>query len=192
YLREEQTAELIAGVTEGRLDLVVLALPYETGDLETMRIGKDALFLVCPAGHPLAAATAVSPTNLSDAEMLLLEGGHCLRHHALEACELTGPGRHEAFQGTSLKTLVAMVAGGLGVTLLPGIALASEIGGNEGLVARPLAAPAATREIALAWRKSSPREAEFRLFGELLREVGESVGITAEKPVYSPVRRQIG
>jgi LysR family hydrogen peroxide-inducible transcriptional activator len=192
YLREEQTADLTLGLTEGRLDLVVLALPYEIGDLETMAIGKDELFLVCPADHPLAAVTAVSSADLSNAEMLLLEDGHCLRHHALEACELAGPGRREAFQGTSLKTLVAMVAGGLGVTLLPGIALASEIGGDGQLVARPLTTPAAAREIALAWRKSSPREAEFRLFGELLREAGKFAEIAAEKPAQSPVRRQIG
>ncbi|HJU18170.1 MAG TPA: LysR substrate-binding domain-containing protein [Stellaceae bacterium] len=174
YLREEQTADLIAGLDEGRLDLIVLALPYETGDLAMMKIGKDDLFLVCPAGHPLATAPVIAPANLSEAEMLLLEDGHCLRRHALEACELTGPGRHEVFQGTSLKTLVAMVAGGLGVTLLPAMALQSEISEGSGLVARPLAAPAA-REIALAWRKSSPREAEFRRFGDLLREADKSM-----------------
>lgn len=172
YLREEQTAELIAGLEAGRLDLILLALPYETGDLATMPLGKDFLFLVCPASHPLAGTPAIAPARLAEAEMLLLEDGHCLRHHALEACELSAPGRHEVFQGTSLKTLVAMVAGGLGVTLVPAIALDSEIGNDPALVARPLAATAAAREIALAWRRSSPREAEFRLFGELLREAG--------------------
>jgi LysR family hydrogen peroxide-inducible transcriptional activator len=172
YLREEPTAELIEGLEAGRLDCILIALPYEIGDLARMPIGKDDLFLVCPASHPLAAAAAVPPGSLAEAAMLLLEDGHCLRRHALEACELSGPGRHEVFQGTSLKTLVAMVAGGLGVTLLPAIALLSEIGDESGLVARPLLTPAATREIALAWRKSSPRAAEFRLFGELLREAG--------------------
>ena len=178
YLREEQTAELIAGLEAGRLDLIVIALPYETGELATMPLGKDSLLLVCPADHPLARSPAVAPARLAEAEMLLLEDGHCLRHHALEACELAAPRRHEVFQGTSLKTLVAMVAGGLGVTLLPALAVDSEIGNDPGLVARPLAASAA-REIALAWRKSSPREAEFRLFGTLLREAGEGMLGTA-------------
>ncbi|MGH7039905.1 MAG: LysR substrate-binding domain-containing protein [Stellaceae bacterium] len=172
YLREEQTAELIAGLDAGRLDLILLALPYETGDLAMAPLGKDSLFLVCPANHPLAQAPVVAPARLAEAEMLLLEDGHCLRQHALQACELAGPGRHEVFQGTSLKTLVAMVAGGLGVTLVPALALESEIGNDPALAARPLATPAAAREIALAWRKGSPREAEFRLFGKLLREAG--------------------
>lgn len=175
YLRDEQTAELIEGLEDGRLDLVVLALPYETGDLATLPIIKDDLFLVCPANHPLAAAAAVPPASLAEAEMLLLEDGHCLRRHALEACAPAQPGRREVFQGTSLKTLVAMVAGGLGVTLLPAIALLREIDDHCGLAARPLATAAASREIALAWRKSSPREAEFRLFGALLRDAGRAV-----------------
>lgn len=174
YLREEPTAELIGGLEAGRLDLVVLALPYETGDLAVMPLARDDLLLVCPAGHPLAALPAIAPARLAEAEMLLLEDGHCLRRHALEACDLAAPGRREAFQGTSLKTLVAMVAGGLGVTLLPAIAVESEIGDDRGLVARPLATPYA-REIALAWRRTSPREAEFRLFAGLLREVGEAM-----------------
>src|SRR5579883_2543205 len=106
YLREEPTAELIEGLEAGRLDCILIALPYEIGDLARMPIGKDDLFLVCPASHPLAAAAAVPPGSLAEAAMLLLEDGHCLRRHALEACELSGPGRHEVFQGTSLKTLV--------------------------------------------------------------------------------------
>jgi len=170
YLREEQTAALLAKLEQGKLDLALIALPYATGDFETMVLAADPILVALPPAHPLARARRIDETDLAGEELLLMEDGHCLRSHALEACRLTGPDRNEVFQGTSLKTLLQMAAGGIGITLMPEMAVATEITPGSGLVTRALAgAPA--RRIALAWRKSSARKAEFRAFGDYLKTV---------------------
>jgi LysR family hydrogen peroxide-inducible transcriptional activator len=169
YLREDQSADLIAQLDAGRLDALVLALPYPLGEHESMVLARDELVLVCPRAHSLAARDAVGPADLAEAPLLLLEDGHCLREHAIQACGLAGRGGRETFQGTSLRSLVAMVSNGLGVTLAPAMALDSEVSGEAGLVARPLEPPGGAREIALAWRAGSPRTDEFRLLGQTLQ-----------------------
>jgi LysR family hydrogen peroxide-inducible transcriptional activator len=169
YLREEQTLPLVEQLGEGRLDALVLALPYEIGELETMSLGRDALMLVCPADHKLARKKLIAAADLQDEPVLLLEDGHCLRSQSLRACQLSGAERHEVFQGTSLRTLVPMVGNGLGVTLLPRMALEAELPRDGRLVARPLATPTGAREIVLAWRPTSARAVEFRLLGAALR-----------------------
>jgi LysR family transcriptional regulator, hydrogen peroxide-inducible genes activator len=116
YLREEQTAPLLARLETGRLDAAVLALPYPLGDVETEEFAQDRFFVVCPSGHRFGALAAVRPDDLAMEDLLLLEDGHCMRDHALAACALEGARRNVAFQGTSLQTLVQMVANGLGVT----------------------------------------------------------------------------
>lgn len=170
YLREEQTAPLIDRLNAGELDLVLLALPYELDGLETMDLARDGLVVACAADHSFAGQERVQPEQLIDQPLLLLEDGHCLRHHALELCHLTNPGRNEVFQGTSLRTLVQMAASGLGVTLVPKIAEAIERQSVPGLVFRDLVTTAPSRIIALAWRRTSARRSEFRQFGELIAE----------------------
>jgi LysR family hydrogen peroxide-inducible transcriptional activator len=169
YLREEQTAPLLEKLAAGQLDLVLLALPYDVGDIETMELGEDRMLVVLPAGHPLARLRRIERDALAGENLLLMEDGHCLRSHALEACQLTGPHRNEVFQGTSLRTVIQMAAGGLGVTLAPQMALQSELPSDGSLVARPLAADAPPRRIALAWRRSAVRKAEFRRFGAYVK-----------------------
>ncbi len=170
YLREEQTASLLAKLEKGELDLVLIALPYDVGELETMPLGSDRILAALPKGHPLAAARRIDTADLASEELLLMEDGHCLRSHALQACRLAGPGRNEVFQGTSLRTLLHMTAGGIGITLMPEMAVASEITSGSGLVARPLEGDP-SRTIALAWRRSSARKAEFRALGGYLKTV---------------------
>lgn len=169
YLREEQTAPLLEKLAAGQLDLVLLALPYDVAEAETMELGEDHMLVVLPAGHPLARLRRIERDALAGENLLLMEDGHCLRSHALEACRLTGPDRNEVFQGTSLRTVIQMAAGGLGVTLAPQMALESELPSDGSLVARPLAADAPPRRIALAWRRSSVRKAEFRRFGAYVK-----------------------
>jgi LysR family hydrogen peroxide-inducible transcriptional activator len=165
YLREEQTAPLLEKLAAGQIDLALVALPYDLGELEAMELGEDPIFVALPADHPLAQLPHIDRGALARENLLLMEDGHCLRSHALEACRLTGPDRNEVFQGTSLRTVIQMAAGGLGVTLVPQMALTSELPSAGGLVARPLSADAPPRRIALAWRRTSPRKAEFRRFG---------------------------
>ena len=170
YLREEQTASLLAKLENGQLDLALIALPYAVGELETLAIGRDPIVLAVPKTHRLARAKRVDTDELAGEELLLMEDGHCLRSHALEACRLAGPDRNEVFQGTSLRTLLQMAAGGIGITLMPEMAVPTEITAASGLVARPLSGDP-SRVIALAWRRSSARKAEFRRLGGYLKEV---------------------
>jgi LysR family hydrogen peroxide-inducible transcriptional activator len=169
YLREEQTAPLLEKLGAGQLDLVLLALPYDLGEMEAMELGKDPIFVAMPTLHPLARQRSIGRDALARENLLLMEDGHCLRSHALEACRLAGPDRNEVFQGTSLRTVVQMAAGGLGITLVPQMALASEVPRDGSLVARPLAGDAPPRRIALTWRPSSPRKTEFRRFGSYVK-----------------------
>ena len=168
YLREDQTARLLERLDSGELDAVLLALPYALGDLEVMDLGEDRFSIVYPAGHVPAA-------NIADENLLLLEDGHCLRDQALAACELEGARRNAGFNGTSLHTLAQMVANGLGVTLMPQMALDAGILRGLDVTVRPLVGAVPHRRIGLVWRRSSARTETFRALGGALKvELAES------------------
>jgi LysR family hydrogen peroxide-inducible transcriptional activator len=164
----------LAQLADGKLDLVLLALPYAVDAFETMPIGTDPILAVLPRDHKLAQLREIAPDTLAGETLLLMEDGHCLRSHALAACHLAGAGRNENLQGTSLRTVVQMAAGGLGVTLVPQLALAQELPAGCNLVARPLGKDAPPRRIALAWRRGAARRDEFRRFGGYVKEVFEA------------------
>ncbi len=166
-LREDLTARLLERLVNGDLDAAVLALPYEAAEVEMEALFTDPFVLACPSGHPLAAQETVSSADLAHTDLLLLEEGHCLRDHALAACSLPAPRRGEGILGTSLGTLVQMVASGMGVTLLPRLAVEAGVLIGTDLVTRPLSGGGA-RRLGLAWRKSSARKDEFRLLGKAL------------------------
>jgi LysR family hydrogen peroxide-inducible transcriptional activator len=189
YLREEQTAALLEKLAVGQLDLVLLALPYDIGDLETMTLGEDAILVALPVGHPLARANLIDHDDLAAEKLLLLEDGHCLRSHALQACHIAGSVPNEIFQGTSVRTLVQMAASGLGITLVPEMALAAEFPADGSLVARPFGPESPARTIALAWRRNSARKSEFRVFGFYVRDILSQVrrmAAIAPQPSGSP------
>lgn len=180
YLREDMTARLLDQLWSGALDAVLIALPYAAADLETEDVADDPFVLVSPHGHPLDGRTPVDPSAVDPGELILLDDGHCLRDHALAACHLSAPGSGEGFRGTSLHTVVQMVANGLGVTLLPEVALKAGILNGTDLQARPLAGEASSRRIGLAWRKSSPRGREFKALAAFLaRQIGGSSNVGA-------------
>ena len=166
WLREDQTDRLLAGLEAGRLDVLLLALPCDCGPAETLPIAADAFWAALPAGHRLAGQAVVSVTALAAEPLLLLEDGHCLRAQTQEACGLpTGVTRGDGFAATSLHTLVQMVQGGLGATLLPRLAIDGGVLAGTELVVRPMSNPGGpppSRTLALAWRPKSPRAAEFR------------------------------
>ncbi|MBV8972353.1 MAG: LysR family transcriptional regulator [Sphingomonadaceae bacterium] len=168
YLREETSGAACEALARGQLDCVLLALPWGCGDVATRRLVDDPLFLAFhPDDFPDAPAT-VRPASIDPARLLLLEDGHCLKDHALAACGRPDLRGDAAILGTSLHTLVQMVANRLGLTLVPKMALDAGILSGTPVVARPLAGAAAHREIALAWRGSSPRAAEFALLADAL------------------------
>ncbi len=169
YLREDQTARLLERLDAGELDAVLLALPYALGDLEVMDLGEDRFSVVYPADHRLPATDAATPADIASENLLLLEDGHCLRDQALAACELEGARRNAAFNGTSLHTLAQMVANGLGVTLMPQMALDAGIVRGLDVAVRPMTGSAPHRRIGLVWRRTSARKETFRQLGEALR-----------------------
>ena len=172
YLREEQTAPLLARLEEGELDAALIALPYETGDLDTRVILEDEFLFACNRDHALAGAGEVSLDALAGERLLLLEEGHCLRGHALDVCEMGDTIARAQFEASSLHTLVQMVAAGIGVTLVPGLAVDARIARGTGISLSRLAVPA-SRRIGLAWRRTSLRAEEFRVLADTLRELTE-------------------
>ena len=167
-LREDLTARLIEALRTRTLDAALIALPYTAHGIASIAIAEDEFLFLAPEGHPLTKRNDLAPEHLKHEDVLLLDDGHCLRDHALSVCNLA-PGRSTAdASATSLHTLVQMVSGGMGVTLLP--RLAAEGGATAGakVVLRPFADPVIGRAIGVAWRAGGQRETEARALAELL------------------------
>lgn len=170
FLREETSADAIESLHHGRADCVLLALPFATGDVESAKIGDDPLYVAFPKGDPRDPPAEVPPSMIDEGRLLLLEDGHCLKEHALAACNRPELRANATMIGTSLHTLVQMVDNGLGLTIVPKMALDAGILTGTDVVARPLKSRNATREVALVWRKNSPRGEEFRMLAEELKD----------------------
>ncbi|MXO84996.1 LysR family transcriptional regulator [Altererythrobacter aurantiacus] len=168
-LREETSKDAVESLHHGRVDCVLLALPYETGEVAKAHIADDRLFAAFPKDDPRDLPSKVLPSMIDEGRLLMLEDGHCLKEHALAACNRPELRESAAMIGTSLHTLVQLVDNGLGMTIVPEMAIEAGILDNTDVEARPLEADQATREIVLAWRKNSPREADFELLAEELR-----------------------
>jgi LysR family hydrogen peroxide-inducible transcriptional activator len=161
WLREDLADGLRDGLESGRLDLLLLTLPCDCGDAETLVVGDDPFLVASAPGHRMAQQAAIAPAALAGERLLLLEEGHCLRDQALAACGLPAAPLSEEFAATSLHSLVQMVAGGLGVTVLPRLAVAGGVTTGADLALCPLVGGGG-RRIGLAWRARSPRADEFR------------------------------
>src|SRR5246500_2948287 len=170
YVREASTAVLLDKLAGGKLDILLVAIPYELGDVEAMEIAEDPIVVAMPRNHSLCRHKVVSRDDLTREQLLLIEDGHCLRSHSLQACRIVGLVRNEVFQATSLRTLIQMVAAELGITLMPQIAVDSELASTRNVVIKPFSPDKPFRTLMLAWRQTSARSAEFRIFGNLIRE----------------------
>ena len=169
FLREEPSGAACDGLHRGANDCVLLAMPFQCGEIDSEILFADRL-LVASAADELAG-DEVRPDEISANRMLLLEDGHCLKDHALSACNRPEMRASAMMLGTSLHTLVQMVDNGLGVTLVPQMAVEAGLLDGTQVEARPLVSELAEREIALIWRKGSAREAEFRLLAAELRRL---------------------
>jgi LysR family hydrogen peroxide-inducible transcriptional activator len=169
YLREETSQAACVSLHRGQLDCVLLALPFGCGEAESADLFEDRLFVAFPPGEAPPGEGAVAAAAIDEGRLLLLEDGHCLKDHALAACNRPELRAEAAMLGTSLHTLVQMVANGLGQTLVPEMASEAGLLEGTGVVARRLDASNAFRRIALIWRKGSPREKEFRLVADALK-----------------------
>ena len=168
-LREETSADAVESLQHGRVDCVLLALPFNTGEVDFAHILDDGLFVAFPKDDPRDPPAEIPPTMIDEGRLLLLEDGHCLREHTLAACNRPELRASATMIGTSLHTLVQMVDNDLGLTMLPEMALEAGILDGTEVVARPLKSKSASREIALIWRKNSPRAKDFELLAEELR-----------------------
>ncbi len=169
YLREETSHDAVESLQHGRVDCVLLALPFDTGDVDQAHIADDELFVAFPKDDPRDPPDSIPPSMIDEGRLLLLEDGHCLRDHALAACNRPELRASAAMIGTSLHTLVQMVDNDLGLTMLPQMAIDAGILEGTNIAARPLKSTNTTREIALIWRKNSPRQADFELLAQELK-----------------------
>lgn len=170
-VHEEQTASLLDGLTSGRLDLLLLAVPLGVPGVDELPLFDEDFVLVTPLDHPLGGREGIAREALRELNLLLLDEGHCLRDQALDICREAG--REDAPVTTTaagLSTLVQLVAGGLGVTLLPRTALKVEISRSNQLLTGYFTDPAPTRRVALAMRAGAARGAEYEELAAALRQ----------------------
>ena len=168
FIREDLSDHLIDALNHGELDVLLLALPYPAEKVETMHLFEDEFLFACPKTHPLAGKRSLSTADLHHQDLLLLEDGHCLRDHALEACKLKDTDVTVPYQATSLNTIVQMVANGIGVTLLPQMAMDSRILAGTDVRTRHFKEQDVARSIGLMWRSKTPRRTDFSLLGQFI------------------------
>ena len=167
FLREDLTDNLLARLRTGELDACLLALPYDTEGLQEHYMFDDPFMLACLTNNEMAGKSAIKQRDLDISILLLLEDGHCLRGHALEACMLQDRPSRRQFESTSLYTLVQMVSSGMGITLLPQLAVEGNITHGTDIKLVPIAGNP-SRQIGMVWRRTSPRSDEYTLLADEL------------------------
>ena len=170
-LVEDQTANILNMLYSGSLDLILIAKPYKTENLNVELIKKDYFHVALPGNSPLLkkAKKSLNNNDISASNMLLLDEGHCLRDHALKACNKEAKQKIDAFKATSLLTLVQMVASNAGITLLPDLVINSDFFKKTKIKILDYENNQNFREISLCWRVSSPRAKDFIEFSNFLR-----------------------
>ena len=174
YLREETSSAACEALHRGQLDCVLLALPFNCGEVDSALLFDDPLYVAFPPGEAPGGGS-IDAATIDEDRLLLLEDGHCLKDHALSACNRPEIRAHASMMGTSLHTLVQMVENGLGLTFVPGMAIQSGILQTTRVDARRLQSDHGFRRIALIWRRSSPRESEFQLLAATLRRIARDL-----------------
>ena len=168
-IRETQTDTLVGELLEGTLDVLLLALPIEHRDIDTIALFDDRFHLAVPPGREITEPVQTTPELLATDRLLLLEEGHCLRDQALSFCQLRQVDHIDTFGASSLSTIVQMVASGLGMTLLPESCIDLEVRDDRVKLLR-FADPEPFRTVGLAWRATSPLKDEFAEFGNLVKK----------------------
>jgi LysR family hydrogen peroxide-inducible transcriptional activator len=175
-LREDLTAQLLERLRQRQLDIALIALPYDTAELRVLPLYKDRFRLVGRTGDSVMQGRAVRLGTAWTERLLLLEEGHCLRDHTLAACRAAEVASVDGFEATSLLTLVQMVASGMGVALLPEMAIRSGLLNQLPLMSRPLAAPVPERTVALVTRPTSAHMREFEAIAAVVKRLGAGRG----------------
>ncbi|NWG25656.1 MAG: hydrogen peroxide-inducible genes activator [Pseudorhodoplanes sp.] len=169
-LRETQTRQLVAELSSGSLDAIMLAMPVPDPEIESVALFEDAFLLAVPASDPPLRHAPATPDDIDQQRLILLEEGHCLRDQALAFCGHARPDAALSFGATSLATVLQMVSNGYGITLVPNIAVDVEARDERVRLVR-FADPEPGRTIGLAWRRTSARKADFLALAEIVRSV---------------------
>ena len=175
-LREDLTTNLLSRLRNRALDFALIALPYETEDLRVLSLFKDRFWLVGQENDRSISGRTIRISNQWSERLLLLEEGHCLREHAIQACSIAEVPNTKGIEATSLLTLVQMVASGMGVALVPDLAVKGGLLSGMSLKARPLAAPVPERTIALVTRSTSPYMHEFEAIAKAISSAHQKIG----------------
>jgi LysR family hydrogen peroxide-inducible transcriptional activator len=174
-LRETQTKMLLQELARGELDCIMLALPAEDTDVETLKLFDDPFLLAVPAADEFPLRGRIGIADVDQHRLILLEEGHCLRDQALAFCATRrGDAPTARLGATSLATVIQMVANGYGITLVPEVAADAEAHDERVKLLR-FAEPQPGRTIGLAWRRTSPRRKDFEALAEIVTQVLGSV-----------------
>lgn len=182
-IEENYTATLSERLKAGDLDVLILSLPFDEPGISTQAVYEEPFVVLMPLGHPLEQAAVIDSATLAEQELLLLGPGHCFRDQVLRFCpechrlSVASDSMQKTLEGSSLETIRLMVATGIGVTVLPYTSVSGYAHASDLLSVRPFAEPAPTRSVALAWRKSFPRQRVIALLNEAIRAcpLGEAV-----------------
>lgn len=190
YLREETSAAACEALHRGQLDCVLLALPFACGEVDSASLFDDPLYVAFPPGEG-PRERSIDAATIDENRLLLLEDGHCLKDHALSACNRPEIRANASMMGTSLHTLVQMVDNGLGLTFIPGMAIETGILQGTRVDAKRLKSDHGFRRIALIWRRSSPRENEFQMLAATLRRIARDLIPDLEPVAPSTEQREL-
>lgn len=169
-IEENTTAQLDTMLRAGRLDVIIIALPYDDAGIATLPLYDEAFTVAVPHDHPWAGRECVKPRELAKERVLLLNSGHCFSNQVVEVCSQLARKTDDVQQGNSLETIRGMVASGLGITVLPVTACTDRF--QSRLVRTvPFADPVPSRRIALAWRRSYAREGAVQALAKAVAQI---------------------
>ncbi|HQA27416.1 MAG TPA: LysR substrate-binding domain-containing protein, partial [Candidatus Competibacteraceae bacterium] len=182
-IEENYTAALNERLKDGELDVLILSLPFEEPGVLTRPLYQEPFVVLMPVGHPLEQTGVIDSPTLAQQDLLLLGPGHCFRDQVLQFCpecnrlSVASDKMQRTLEGSSLETIRLMVATGMGITVLPYTSVNGYAYPSDLLSIRPFAPPAPTRTVALAWRKSFPRQRVIQLLHEAIHScpLGEAV-----------------
>lgn len=168
-IEESYTATLCERLKAGELDVLILSLPFEEPGVATLPVYEEPFVVLMPLGHALEQAALIDATTLAQQDLLLLGSGHCFRDQVLRFCpECHRSSLQKTLEGSSLETIRLMVATGIGITVLPYTSTSGYAHASDLLSVRPFNTPAPTRVVALAWRKSFPRQQVIGFLHEVI------------------------
>jgi LysR family hydrogen peroxide-inducible transcriptional activator len=171
WLHEYQTSVLLEKLRNAELDLLILALPVDSEEFTEIDLFLEAFWLAVPSHETLSKKKDIQLMDLNQQEMFLLEEGHCLRGQALDVCFSAGAKENNAFQATSLETLRHMVSEGIGMTLLPELAVPKKRSADDSIQYIPFSEPKPSRRIGMLYRKGSYRELSYQQMSQVIKDL---------------------